>query len=205
LPYPLKLLPFQPLDGVNNRYSQLNKIIGNHPFKEAGLKGFDPPQSFATPTHFAQHGDYKDFHWPTLAKLNDPLPWLDNKEPWQALKSDDDHVIQDQVLYTGPPPALAAYQPPCIPPISSLVASIIKSSGKLFFIAHSYNHPMMHEWCLIRVAFEASTTLSPSYLQDGCLLVEFFTLHHDNIWYNAINQHFWLQYHAASNIATPTL
>jgi hypothetical protein len=51
---------------------------------------------------------------------------------------------------------------------------------------------------------EASTTLSPSCLQDGRFLVEFFTLHHDDIRYNAINQHFWLQYHAASNIATPT-
>jgi hypothetical protein len=84
------------------------------------------------------------------------------------------------------------------------MASIIKSSDKLFFIAHSYNHPTMHEWRLICVAFKASTTLSPSCLQDGRFLVEFFTLHHNNIWYNAINQHFWLQYHAASNIATPT-
>jgi hypothetical protein len=204
LPYPLELIPFQPLDGANNRYGQLNKIIGDHPFKEAVLEGFDPPQPFAAPTHSAQCGDYKDFHWPTLAELNDPFPWLDDKECRQALKSDDDHVIQDLVLYTGLPPTPAAYQPPRIPPTSLLVASIIKSSEKLFFIAHSYNHPMTREWHLIRVAFKASTTLSPSCLQDRRFLVEFFTLHHVDIWYNAINQCFWLQYHAASDIATPT-
>jgi hypothetical protein len=62
----------------------------------------------------------------------------------------------------------------------------------------------MREWRLICVAFEASTTLSPSCLQDGCFLVEFFTLYYNNIRYNAINQRFWMQYHAASNIATPT-
>jgi hypothetical protein len=124
-PYPLKMIPFQPLDSADNCYSQLHKIIGPSPFKEAGLKGLDPPQPFAIPSHFAQHGNLKDFHWPTLAELNDPFPWLDDKECQLTLEADDDHVIQDHVLYTGPPPSPAAYQPRCIPPISSLVASII--------------------------------------------------------------------------------
>jgi hypothetical protein len=203
-PYPLKLIPFQPLDGADNCYGQLNKIIGDHPFKEAGLKGFYPPQPFAIPTHFAQHGDFKDFYWPTLAKLNDLFPWLDDDKSRIIFNSGKDHVVQDQVLYTGPPPSPVAYQTPRIPPISSLVASIIKSSDKLFFVARSYNDPMTCKWRLIRVAFDDSTTLSPSCLQDGRFLMEFFTLHHDDIWYNATNQHFWLQYHKSGNIATPT-
>jgi hypothetical protein len=41
-------------------------------------------------------------------------------------------------------------------------------------------------------------------LQDGHFLVKFFTLHLDDIQYNAINQRFWLQCHTAGNIATPT-
>ncbi len=144
-PSPLKMIPFQPLDGADNRYSQLHKIIRPSPFKEAGLKGFDPPQPFAIPSHFVQHGNFKDFHWPTLAKLNDPFPWLNDKKRWLALEADDNHVIQDHVLYTGPPPSPVAYQLPRIPPISSLVASIIQLSDKLFFIAHSYNHPTTRE------------------------------------------------------------
>ncbi len=204
MPYPLKLIPFQPLDGADNCYGQLNEIIGDHPFKEAGHKGLTLPQPFAVPTHFAQCGNYKDFHWPTLAELNDPFPWLDDKESQIVFDLDNNHVIQDQVLYTGLPPSPAAYQLPSIPPISSLVESIIKSPDKLFFIAHSYNHPTTCEWCLIHVAFEDSTTLSPSCLQDGRFLVEFFTLHHNYIRYNATNQRFWLQYHNSGNIATPT-
>jgi hypothetical protein len=84
------------------------------------------------------------------------------------------------------------------------MASIIKSSDKLFFVAHSYNDPTMREWRLIRVAFDNSTTLSPSCLQDGHFLMEFFILHHDDIWYNATNERFWLQYHNSGDIATPT-
>jgi hypothetical protein len=141
LPYPLEMIPFQPLDGADNCYSQLHKIIRPSSFKKAGLKGFDPPQPFTISSHFAQHGNFKDFYWPTLAKLNDPFPWLDNKERRLALEADDNHIIQDHVLYTGPPPSPAAYQPPCIPPISSLVVSIIQLSNKLFFIAHLYNLP----------------------------------------------------------------
>jgi hypothetical protein len=53
LPYPLELIPFQPIDGANNRYGKLNKIISEHPFKEAGLKGFAPPTPFAVPAGFA--------------------------------------------------------------------------------------------------------------------------------------------------------
>jgi hypothetical protein len=83
-----------------------------------------------------KHGDFKNFNWPTFAELNDPFPWLDDEERWLALEADDYHVIQDHILYTGLPPSPAAYQPPCIPPISFLVGSIIQLSDKLFFIAH---------------------------------------------------------------------
>jgi hypothetical protein len=39
-PYPLELIPFQPLDGSDTRYGQLHKPITDHPFKEAGNKWF---------------------------------------------------------------------------------------------------------------------------------------------------------------------
>jgi hypothetical protein len=56
----------------------------------------------------------------------------------------------------------------------------------------------------VRVAFADSTALSPSYLQDGRFLVEFYTLHHPNIRFNACNQRYWLQYHSLGDIATPS-
>jgi hypothetical protein len=42
-PYPAKLIPFEPLDGTDNRYGQLYKPIGPSPYKEVGIKGFTPP------------------------------------------------------------------------------------------------------------------------------------------------------------------
>jgi hypothetical protein len=53
LPYPPELIPFQPVDGPDNRYSQLYKPIGKMPYKEAGIEGFTPLQPFALPAHFA--------------------------------------------------------------------------------------------------------------------------------------------------------
>jgi hypothetical protein len=41
-PYPLELIPFQPVDGADTRYGQLYKPITAHPFKEAGIKGILP-------------------------------------------------------------------------------------------------------------------------------------------------------------------
>jgi len=47
-PYPLEMTPLEPLDGADNRYSQLYKPIGASPFKEAGLKGVHTPTTIST-------------------------------------------------------------------------------------------------------------------------------------------------------------
>ncbi len=41
-PFPQELIPFKPVDGPDNRYSQLYKGFGPSPYKEAGIKGFTP-------------------------------------------------------------------------------------------------------------------------------------------------------------------
>ncbi len=113
-------------------------------------------------------------------------------------------IEEPPVLYNGPPPSRTIPSPPPAPPISSLVASIIVSLDHLFFILHSLGNPSTCDWRLVRIAFSNSTSLSPSCLQDGRFLMEFYTLHHADVWFNAINHRYWLQYHAVSNIATPT-
>ena len=45
-PYPVELIPFHPVDGLDSRFGQLYKPIALHPFKEAGIKGFTPPKLF---------------------------------------------------------------------------------------------------------------------------------------------------------------
>jgi hypothetical protein len=83
LPYPPELIPFQPVDGPDNGYSQLYKPIWESPYKEAGIKGFNPPQPFTIAVHFAHCGNFRDVHFPTLSKLNDkydPFSWSNNDE-----------------------------------------------------------------------------------------------------------------------------
>jgi hypothetical protein len=113
-------------------------------------------------------------------------------------------MTNKSVMYNGPPPSLALIQPPSIPPISTLVMSIIALLDRLFFISHSLGNPSACKWRLVRFAFSDSTALSPSCLQDGHFLVKFYTLHHDDVRFNAINQRYWLQCHSLGNLTTPT-
>jgi hypothetical protein len=107
VPYPSELIPFDPLDGADMRYSQLYKPIGTNPFKEAGIKGFIPPSLFKVPANFIDIGSVANFHWPTLAELIDdikPFLWRDNDER-RLILSDDNH-FSPAVIYTGLPPSL---------------------------------------------------------------------------------------------------
>jgi hypothetical protein len=199
------LIPFELLDGTDNRYAQLYKPIGPSPYKEVGIKGFTSPQPLQAATHFATMGNFRDFHSPTLSELNDefdPFPWTDNAERLRYFSLDT--IDAKPVMYTGLPPAnVAKAIPHPIPPISALVTSIINSADRLFFISHSLGNPSLREWRLVRVALSNSTSILPSCLQDGCFYVEFFTLHYNNICFNATNQRYWLQYHPEGDITTP--
>jgi hypothetical protein len=203
--YPVVLIPFKPLVGADTRYGQLYKPIGLSPFKEAGLKGFQPSSPFKVPSHLLQAGHLNEFHWPTLSELNAdilPFPWLNKGE--RRLIMGGNHPTIEPILNNGPTPSPAINTPPTIPPISSLVTSILSSSDKLFFISHLLGNPNIREWRLVRVAFQDSTSLSPSCLQDGQFIVEFYTLHHEDVRFNASNKQFWLQCHNSGNITTPT-
>jgi hypothetical protein len=155
--------------------------------------------------HLLQAGRLSEFHWQTLYKLNDdiiPFPWSNNDK--RHLIMDGDHSSIEPILYNGPSPSPATYSPPTTPPISSLIASILSYSNKLFFISHLLRNPNTHEWRLVRVDFLDSTSLSPSCLQDGRFIVKFDTLHHNDVRFNASNQRYWLQYHQSGDIAIPT-
>ncbi len=188
-PYPPELIPFEPLDSANSQYGQLYKPIGKSPNKEAGIESFKPPHPFQLASHFITKGDYRDFHFPTLAELNKevcPFPWIDDNERIKLMSRNE---IEDQpALYTSPPPSRAVPSPPSAPPLGSLVARIINSSDRLFFILHSLGNPNICKWLLVGVTFSDSTSLSPSCLQDGRFLMESYTLNYTNVRFNAANQ-----------------
>jgi hypothetical protein len=100
-PYPLELIPFQPLDGSDTWYGQLHKLITAHPFKEAGITGFDPIKPFKISANFLRTGLVLDFHWPSLLELNDdlfPFPWLSEEEWNHYLLGDSISTLP--VMYT---------------------------------------------------------------------------------------------------------
>jgi hypothetical protein len=62
-PYPVELILFQPIDGADTCYGQLYKPISADPFKEAGIKGFDPIQPYKVSSNFAITSHCAAFHW----------------------------------------------------------------------------------------------------------------------------------------------
>jgi len=204
LPYQLELIRFQPLDGSDTWYGQLHKPITAHPFKEAGINGFDPIKPFKVSANFLMTDQLSQFQWPSLSELNEdisPFPWSSEEERRQYLSGDTISTLP--VMYTGPPPSAPMYSTPTIPSLSILSRSIIQSSAKVFFISHSIGTNDAREWRLVRVALQESMSSYPSCLQDGRFLVEFYISHPADSWYNTINTCFWLQYHTLGELQSP--
>jgi hypothetical protein len=200
-PHPLELIPFQPVDSPNTRYGRIHKPITAHPFKEAGINGFNPITPF---TNFLTTDQDSDFHWPSLSKLNDdlfPFPWSSEEERHLYLSGDS--ISTHPIMYTGPPPSAPTYSTPTLPPLSILTRSIIQSSDILFFISHSIGTNNAREWQLVQVALQESMSLYPSCLQDGCFLVKFYISNPADLRYNAVNTCFWLQYHTVAELKSP--
>ena len=208
-PFPLPLIPFEPVDGPDNQYDQINRPIGKQPYEQAGISGFEPLQPFKLPpsANLALMEESKSFRWPSLSELNDeliPFPWTSGEK--EALDEyDDDEVVTHPALYTGPPPTMLKEQPPRVPSVEVLALRLIQSSDRLFFISHEIQLSSRREWRLVRVHLEDSMALRPSCLTDGRYLVEFYILHEADVRYNATNQRYWLQYHAKSDLVTPNL
>jgi hypothetical protein len=81
------------------------------------------------------------------------------------------------------------------------VASIIKSTSRLFFISWQLPSIPRHEWHLVCVNLHSSLSLNPHCLSDGCYLVQFFICHPKDTLHHPRNQRWWLEYHAASTVA----
>jgi hypothetical protein len=201
-PYPVELIPFQPVDGADNQFGQLYRKIKEHPYKEAGIKGSTPPTPFVAPSTFITTSDALRFTWPTLAELNEDILESDDSIDDDDLLDTGDSLLTIPGLYTGPPPSAPACSVPSVPSANSLAQRIITSADKLFFILHKIggSDDDVREWRLVRIAFRATTSSYPSCLDDGKYIVEFFISHPADYHYNATNQRFWLQYHNQSEL-----
>jgi hypothetical protein len=190
-PYPAKLIPFEPVDGMDTQYGQLYKPISAQPFKEAGINGFIPPKPFKLASNLAITNQCAAFHWPSLSELNDelaPFPWSSDKEFRQYLQGDS--IAKHSILTMGPPLAAPTHSIPTVPAIHLLTAAIIKSCDKLFFVSHSIETNTSREWRLVRLAFTNSVSLYPPCTLDGRFLFDFYICHPSNWHYNIVNQQY---------------
>jgi hypothetical protein len=119
----------------------------------------------------------------------------------------DDPPFLPPVMYHGPLPShpLALTDSLLPPSISTLAPQIISSTNRLFFIAHKIGAANCSKWHLVQVAFHDSISLYPSALQDGRFLVKFYVVHPSDVWYNATNQQYWLQYSERNGISNRQL
>ena len=92
----------------------------------------------------------------------------------------------------GPPPAAPNNGIPVIPSTDSLNAAMILSEDRLFFISISIGTNDVLEWRLVQLMFELSVQSSPSCMQTGKFLVDYYISHPADWRYNVVNQRFWL-------------
>jgi hypothetical protein len=79
---------------------------------------------------------------------------------------------------------------------SSIVAELVRSEDKLFFIAYSLEKSQeQKEWKLAHVDFQQSIRQYPNCLQDGRFLMEFFIEHHRDKHLVVCNRRYWSDYH----------
>ena len=205
-PYPRELLPFLPLDGPDNRYGQMYSPIQSNPYKNAGIRGFTPSQPFKTASiGLSSADDNIGTRFPTLAELNAELfDWDEGEE--EAVMADDS-LISDIEIFSATPapiPPTPAPASPSVPDLGPLTANIMASDDKLFFISHRIPGSTVSEWALVRVDVQNSLKAHPTAFQDGRFLVDFYTCHPADTYYNAINQRYWLEYHPILDTTNPS-
>ncbi|KAL3792444.1 hypothetical protein HJC23_001562 [Cyclotella cryptica] len=203
-PFPLPLIPFEPIDGPDNQFGQLNRPISKDAYSEAGIKGFKPFNPFKSQADVSFGTVHNEFSWLTLSELNDEIC----PPEWRHLRADDeddDDLITTSALYHGPPPSMTASKLPKIPDLSTLASRIVKSDDRLFFISHEIPLSQQREWRLVRVNLEGSMSLRPSCLTDGRYLVDFYIIHPSDLRFNATNQRLWLQYHKETDLRSPSI
>ena len=139
-------MPFEPVDGPDNRFGQINVPIGKTPFAEAGIRGFEPTKPFKIPVNYSHV--LESFYWPTVQELDDeinPFPWMEGEQ--ECVEAQGDSLESIPTMYHGPPPAplIPVNTSPTIPSVGTLATDIVRSSDRLFFITYCATNPSFPE------------------------------------------------------------
>ena len=151
-PYQQELLPFLPIDGVDNRYGQIYTPIKADPYMNSGIKGFHPSQPFKNSVHSEIPAVGSDVRFTTLAEPNAQLfEWNENKE--DMVSADDSLCVDIEVFADAPTPSPPTQAPiaTSVPEVGPLTTSIFAIDDKIFFISHCFPGSAMTKWGLARV------------------------------------------------------
>jgi hypothetical protein len=193
-PCPEQLIPFPPLSGPDNSYSQIHKPIKKHPYMEIGIDEYEPTSTL--PTANLVFINPSTFAFPSLEELNQELGIffdLQHIAPEPYIKPAQSFHVQHATNLLGSP--IRHQTPSHHPSLSSIIPDIIQSSDKLFFIVYKDPHSDRREWKLVRIDFIKSLSLNPDAITDGKFLVEYLIRHPDDVQFSAPNQRFWTEYH----------
>jgi hypothetical protein len=217
--FPQKLIPYPQLSGTDHAFSKINKDITDNPFSEAGIKGYNgydlaQPWQIKPQSSFAKHSTTAHLnvdHFPSLQELNDELlqePLHGNTKRLIPPSTHSCSPIKgtsiNNLVEPGPPTNTEESSTenrnllavPKLPNTASeLMAQIIQSEDKLFFIRYNITLLSCSEWRLIQVDLTSSINKNPSALSNGRILAIFYVSHPKDNAFNATNRRFWKQYH----------
>jgi hypothetical protein len=226
---PKELVPMQPLDSSDQRFSNLNKKPSENPYQGANIQGYIPVQPWAAaPAAVAEIPISTDEPmpevFPTVEQLDNEIDsWPESVNPFSASNSEKTtYNISGRATSTGPTSIInaptdlrgddqqnaistALSTPSINPTFAQIIRSIISSDDKLLFIQYR-SHPdnQSSEWKLVRINLSLSMDKHPQCLQDGKFIAEFYIVHPSDANSNLPDKRFWLEYHEAryNNIST---
>jgi hypothetical protein len=195
---PRSLIPHIPVQTSDQAFGDLQKKTISNPYKIIGLEGYKPAQPWSAPAatsniHLAVLEDVPSF--PSLKELDDEFDgWPESGNPFinkdistPAIPAES---IKDNILSL----------PTSIRTKSTIVADLVRSEDKLFFIAYARERNQeRREWKLARIDFKRSLQQHPTCLQDGRFLMEFFIEHHRDKQLDVRSRRYWLEYHKTNS------
>ena len=130
-PFPLELIPFEPVDSADNPYGNLYTPIHAKPYSNAGIKVFTPSQPFKeSQLGPALNGltSSTDILFPSLADLNAELFEWNEGEEESVLANDSlctPFDIFNTAAVTSPLPPTHAPTAPSVPLIGPLTSPLL--------------------------------------------------------------------------------
>jgi hypothetical protein len=194
-PCPEQLIPFPPLSGPDNSYSQIHKPIKKHPYMEAGIDEYEPTSSPSA--HLITIMPLVSEAFPSLEELNHELgiSHIDHETTEPFVTPAPSFPVKSAINLIGAPFQRSKPSTTEHPPLSTMISKIIQSADKLFFIVYTDPHSSLREWKLVRLDFIKSISMNPDAITDGKFLVEYLIQHPDDAQFSAPNQRFWTEYH----------